>query len=167
MDSDVKHACHVCGHTTSLICSRCKTARYCSVTCQRTDWNMHKLTCTDCKNSNQKKIVVLDDLGDTSSHKPDTAKQLQQLSNVRHSQINLRPPVWQHPRCVCSATIYSQKDLASHAAACEKLNALPPADRAAVLVSMCNFSKLDKYRRTTTTGSLLAGINGFSSGNLL
>jgi len=41
-------ACSACGgpgKPTLLICSRCKTARYCSTECQRKDWKNHKSMC--------------------------------------------------------------------------------------------------------------------------
>ena len=37
--------CSVCGHQSSLRCSRCLGALYCSVACQRKDWKTHKVTC--------------------------------------------------------------------------------------------------------------------------
>ena len=37
--------CHVCGVPSSLMCSRCKAATYCSQTCQRAAWRDHKLLC--------------------------------------------------------------------------------------------------------------------------
>jgi hypothetical protein len=37
--------CTVCGIATSSKCSRCKGARYCSITCQGQDWRTHKLVC--------------------------------------------------------------------------------------------------------------------------
>jgi len=35
----------VCGKEGAKTCSRCRTARYCSSECQKTDWPTHKLTC--------------------------------------------------------------------------------------------------------------------------
>eukprot|EP01113_Clastostelium_recurvatum_P014761 TRINITY_DN18072_c0_g1_i1.p1 TRINITY_DN18072_c0_g1~~TRINITY_DN18072_c0_g1_i1.p1 ORF type:complete len:201 (-),score=33.61 TRINITY_DN18072_c0_g1_i1:28-576(-) len=40
--------CSGCGHhlVKTFRCSRCKTAKYCNVECQRTNWPSHKLVCT-------------------------------------------------------------------------------------------------------------------------
>ncbi|KAL4792437.1 hypothetical protein BDV19DRAFT_392117 [Aspergillus venezuelensis] len=55
-------SCTTCGKTASAeaplkCCSRCKYQLYCSVRCQRADWNVHKkiyskVTDTDTKSSN-------------------------------------------------------------------------------------------------------------------
>jgi hypothetical protein len=37
--------CSVCGHQSSLRCSRCLGALYCSVACQKQDWKVHKVIC--------------------------------------------------------------------------------------------------------------------------
>ncbi|CCI43395.1 unnamed protein product [Albugo candida] len=38
--------CHVCKETSSFVCSRCKSARYCSEQCQKKDWKSnHKVSC--------------------------------------------------------------------------------------------------------------------------
>ena len=37
--------CKVCGKGPALSCARCKSSRYCGVTCQRADWPSHKLSC--------------------------------------------------------------------------------------------------------------------------
>ncbi|XP_010525922.1 PREDICTED: ubiquitin carboxyl-terminal hydrolase 19 [Tarenaya hassleriana] len=40
--------CAVCGEVSSKKCSRCKSVRYCSAECQRSDWNSgHKRKCKD------------------------------------------------------------------------------------------------------------------------
>lgn len=38
-------SCAVCGHAATKVCSRCKTARYCSAACQRTGWRKHSKEC--------------------------------------------------------------------------------------------------------------------------
>jgi hypothetical protein len=38
-------ACPVCGKHADKRCSQCKTTFYCSVECQKADWQFHKLTC--------------------------------------------------------------------------------------------------------------------------
>merc|ERR1712071_217186 len=40
--------CTTCKLTTGNLkrCARCKTVKYCSVQCQRSDWSTHKLSCT-------------------------------------------------------------------------------------------------------------------------
>ena len=43
--SAVNSTCITCGTTAGFRCSACKTARYCSDTCQLADWKMHKLAC--------------------------------------------------------------------------------------------------------------------------
>ncbi|KAJ3536151.1 hypothetical protein NM688_g6875 [Phlebia brevispora] len=37
--------CEVCSNDASLVCSACKTTRYCSPECQLSDWKAHKKTC--------------------------------------------------------------------------------------------------------------------------
>jgi hypothetical protein len=37
--------CEVCGKPSSKSCSRCKKANYCSIECQKANWNEHKVTC--------------------------------------------------------------------------------------------------------------------------
>ena len=37
--------CGCCQKVGNLVCSRCKSVCYCSATCQRTEWNKHKVTC--------------------------------------------------------------------------------------------------------------------------
>jgi len=37
----------VCGKKADNLCSRCKIKKYCSVDCQRSDWNDHKKSCFD------------------------------------------------------------------------------------------------------------------------
>ncbi|KAI1398715.1 hypothetical protein F4819DRAFT_467556 [Hypoxylon fuscum] len=39
--------CLGCGEKKSVLqrCGRCKMARYCNSTCQRTDWSTHKKVC--------------------------------------------------------------------------------------------------------------------------
>jgi hypothetical protein len=41
--------CSVCGHQSSLRCSNCIGALYCSVTCQRKDWKSHKVICKEAE----------------------------------------------------------------------------------------------------------------------
>ncbi|KZV63760.1 zf-MYND-domain-containing protein [Peniophora sp. CONT] len=42
--SDIAY-CTYCGKQATPLCSKCKTARYCSAEHQRADWNAHKLYC--------------------------------------------------------------------------------------------------------------------------
>ena len=43
------HACTLCRQTKNTKrCSRCKHAYYCSITCQREDWNRHRPYCVLC-----------------------------------------------------------------------------------------------------------------------
>ncbi|XP_060803543.1 tudor domain-containing protein 1-like [Amyelois transitella] len=37
--------CHVCQKNSKLLCSACYKTNYCSVKCQRTDWDVHKVLC--------------------------------------------------------------------------------------------------------------------------
>ncbi|KAL0701761.1 hypothetical protein Bca4012_057883 [Brassica carinata] len=38
--------CSVCGNLSTKKCSRCKSVRYCSANCQKSDWNSgHKRQC--------------------------------------------------------------------------------------------------------------------------
>jgi len=46
--AEVKAVCLSCGQPGKprlLSCSKCKTAKYCSASCQRNDWKGHKVTC--------------------------------------------------------------------------------------------------------------------------
>ena len=44
-DSPVSTYCAKCGTKAAKKCSGCKIARYCSTTCQQSDWKEHKLLC--------------------------------------------------------------------------------------------------------------------------
>ncbi|KAF8050401.1 hypothetical protein N665_1978s0004 [Sinapis alba] len=59
--------CSVCKNLTTKKCSRCKSVRYCSAECQRSDWNSgHKLKCKVFK-STDSSPVRRDDLGSKAS----------------------------------------------------------------------------------------------------
>ena len=38
--------CERCGEAGTVRCSRCKTARYCSASCQQAHWKVHKPSCS-------------------------------------------------------------------------------------------------------------------------
>ncbi|KAJ2949085.1 hypothetical protein O0L34_g6024 [Tuta absoluta] len=38
-------SCYVCGNMTRKMCNGCYRKYYCSLECQRFDWNIHKTTC--------------------------------------------------------------------------------------------------------------------------
>lgn len=38
--------CTICSKPDSQLCGKCRSAAYCSVECQQTDWAIHKLLCT-------------------------------------------------------------------------------------------------------------------------
>mmetsp|Transcript_58984 Transcript_58984/g.144663 ORF Transcript_58984/g.144663 Transcript_58984/m.144663 type:complete len:265 (+) Transcript_58984:64-858(+) len=42
-------ACRACGSTPAKMCAGCRSARYCSEACQRTDWPNHKQLCLEEK----------------------------------------------------------------------------------------------------------------------
>lgn len=42
-------SCTQCGAPSKKVCSKCHKARYCSIDCQRLDWDDHKLICVDHK----------------------------------------------------------------------------------------------------------------------
>ncbi|KAG6989394.1 Ubiquitin carboxyl-terminal hydrolase 19 [Fusarium oxysporum f. sp. conglutinans] len=44
MDIDVQ--CTTCGSSEASRCARCRSAAYCSLECQQTDWRTHRLLCT-------------------------------------------------------------------------------------------------------------------------
>ncbi|XP_056844642.1 ubiquitin carboxyl-terminal hydrolase 19 [Raphanus sativus] len=53
--------CHVCGKLTTKKCSRCKSVRYCSAECQKSDWNSgHKRQCKVFKSSDSSSPVRRD-----------------------------------------------------------------------------------------------------------
>ncbi|KAI0455201.1 hypothetical protein F5B21DRAFT_514123 [Xylaria acuta] len=49
-DPQQSGACIVCNTQNALLCGRCKCTRYCSRKCQRTDFPIHKLLCSDFAN---------------------------------------------------------------------------------------------------------------------
>jgi hypothetical protein len=53
--------CTICGKAATNKCSRCKSAAYCSVDCQRTDQPLHKLLCNQYLNFLQTRPVATDD----------------------------------------------------------------------------------------------------------
>jgi hypothetical protein len=53
----VNDGCEVVGHRKDFkVCPRCKTARYCSVACQKQDWSEHKATCGTTASKEIKRI---------------------------------------------------------------------------------------------------------------
>jgi hypothetical protein len=46
--------CFRCNKTSTLCCSGCKNARYCSSDCQKKDWNHHKLICKSFANLSER-----------------------------------------------------------------------------------------------------------------
>ncbi|KAJ8482771.1 hypothetical protein ONZ45_g14842 [Pleurotus djamor] len=44
--------CATCGGKGLHVCARCKVVRYCSATCQKSDWATHKRSCTPASPSN-------------------------------------------------------------------------------------------------------------------
>ncbi|KAF2238775.1 hypothetical protein EV356DRAFT_563484 [Viridothelium virens] len=46
MSADASESCIICNKSTTRLCNRCKSARYCSTTCQHADWPTHKLLCS-------------------------------------------------------------------------------------------------------------------------
>nr|KYP69020.1 E3 ubiquitin-protein ligase RGLG1 [Cajanus cajan] len=53
------NGCAVCGNPTSKLCSRCKTIKYCSRTCQHFDWRSgHKFQCLAEKASSTEAAMV-------------------------------------------------------------------------------------------------------------
>lgn len=48
-DQEVSFKCTFCHADNSKFkCSKCKRARYCTETCQRSHWKLHKKTCSPC-----------------------------------------------------------------------------------------------------------------------
>ncbi|XP_078245693.1 tudor domain-containing protein 1 isoform X2 [Pogona vitticeps] len=45
LNSFHRPTCHFCGLFGSLRCTKCKQIHYCSVDCQRKDWQMHSMVC--------------------------------------------------------------------------------------------------------------------------
>ena len=46
--------CIVCKNIKSTLCASCKKVRYCSRTCQRTHWAVHKKLCKMMRNIEKK-----------------------------------------------------------------------------------------------------------------
>lgn len=40
-------SCLICNNKAKFVCTRCKKAQYCSITCQTSNWKSHRLVC--CK----------------------------------------------------------------------------------------------------------------------
>ena len=51
----------ICGQHGSYRCSQCKIKYYCSVTCQKEDWNLHKKECMISKNDINKVDITFSD----------------------------------------------------------------------------------------------------------
>ncbi|KAN0069023.1 zinc finger mynd-type protein [Elaphomyces granulatus] len=47
---DALGLCTVCNKSNARLCSRCKSARFCSTVCQHADWPTHKLLCATFSN---------------------------------------------------------------------------------------------------------------------
>ena len=45
----IANICSRCGQQGTLLCGRCRNARYCSKPCQKLHWAEHKLSCIDRK----------------------------------------------------------------------------------------------------------------------
>lgn len=46
---DVRVLCIICGSSDARRCAQCRSAAYCSVECQQTDWRAHQLLCKKFK----------------------------------------------------------------------------------------------------------------------
>lgn len=46
-DGDINELCTACDNRADDFCNGCKHARYCSLTCQISDWSIHKRFCKD------------------------------------------------------------------------------------------------------------------------
>lgn len=49
-DEVIENQCYVCKNETKLVCSKCQHIKkhfICSSKCQKKDWPIHKLTCSD------------------------------------------------------------------------------------------------------------------------
>lgn len=52
--------CSECGaHGCNMKCARCRFASYCSVECQRKNWPIHKVVCTDVTPERRESIGIL------------------------------------------------------------------------------------------------------------
>jgi hypothetical protein len=49
--SEVSFLCTACDKSDARLCSRCRSARYCSTACQQADWHTHKLLCAKFSSS--------------------------------------------------------------------------------------------------------------------
>jgi len=65
-----KPPCNVCGVPSTTRCSRCKVVHYCSETCQRKGWPLHKIACTPSAAPSAKPTPSSDN--SSSSKKPAT-----------------------------------------------------------------------------------------------
>lgn len=58
---EANRICHVCGKPTQLFaCGQCRTTRYCSKDCQKSDWTKHKETCREKAASEENKVKLLE-----------------------------------------------------------------------------------------------------------
>ena len=111
-DDNANRSCNVCGGTCTTRCSLCRLVYYCSVECQRTDWNEggHKKTCMGNRKRRQTKKNMNMDMGinknnhniinkppiigpslppPSSVHNEDDAKRvLQELWSMEHTELS-------------------------------------------------------------------------------
>jgi hypothetical protein len=109
-DDDVNRSCNVCGGKCTTRCSLCRLVYYCSVECQRTDWNEggHKRTCKEKrsqtkkkknKNSNIKPTIGPSLPPPSSVHNEQDAKRvLQELWSIQHTVASSSPMAENEPQ---------------------------------------------------------------------
>jgi len=84
------NSCQVCNiiNVKLLSCGKCKTARYCSINCQREDWPQHKLTCNKPKTDELDIIIYVLDK-DIKSQMNDAEKLIKEIPKEYQHKTSL------------------------------------------------------------------------------
>jgi hypothetical protein len=101
----LNETCPCCGKQSKLLCTRCRSQRYCSRDCQKSHWaSHHKSSCKSVvANTNGRSIVV--DLEEMEEH-PNTSTFIIKVQVALHSQVKSPMIAYDQPRSLGMVLIH-------------------------------------------------------------